>query len=87
MINLVEIKNKKIVHLNTCRICGKKLKDEWNFCPNCKNPVETYRCHQCGNTIRYDWNYCPHCKNEVQVELTNKLRIDQSNDWLRNILK
>lgn len=80
-------KSNKVIFINICTHCGKTLKDEWKFCPFCKDPVETFICNYCGQEIRSHWNYCPNCKNEVKTELKNKLRVDKCNEWLRDILK
>jgi predicted amidophosphoribosyltransferase len=81
------VKISKVVYINNCNHCGKALRDEWKFCPYCKIQVETFGCSYCGQEIRSIWNYCPNCKNEVKTELKNKQRVDQCNEWLRDILK
>lgn len=83
----MELKNKNIIYLNICYSCGKKLKDDWNVCPYCKEPVKTTKCNNCGNTVRLNWNYCPYCINDIKAEVNSNLRIEKCNDWLRNVLR
>lgn len=78
---------KKVIYIDTCKECGKRLRDDWKFCPNCKAPIVTFHCNYCGNELKQNWNFCPNCKKEISTEQKSKSQIDSCNEWLRDLLK
>ncbi|WP_129598273.1 zinc ribbon domain-containing protein [Anaerophilus nitritogenes] len=46
---------------NCCNICGYTLKQEYNYCPNCKEKLKR-KCKGCGRMIDINWRKCPYCE-------------------------
>jgi RNA polymerase subunit RPABC4/transcription elongation factor Spt4 len=43
-----------------CPGCGRRIKDNWQVCPNCHTRLRKI-CHQCGKLMDLPWNLCPYC--------------------------
>ena len=59
-----------------CESCGRELKEEWNYCPDCKKNIKNVDikifnnleikplkgfCSTCAYEMEEDWLYCPRC--------------------------
>ncbi len=43
-----------------CPGCERRVKDDWQVCPNCHNKLKK-ACHECGKLMELPWNICPFC--------------------------
>lgn len=77
----------KVILIDSCRNCGRVLKEEWKFCPYCRTQVETCNCPFCREEIKFQWEFCPHCKKVVKNANLNKQTFNEGNEWLRKLLK
>ena len=46
--------------LPLCPGCERRVKDEWQVCPNCHTKLKK-SCHNCGKLMELSWNICPYC--------------------------
>ncbi len=46
--------------LPLCPGCERRVKDEWQVCPNCHTKLKK-SCHNCGKLMELSWNICPSC--------------------------
>jgi len=46
--------------LPLCPGCERRVKDEWQVCPNCHTKLKK-TCHNCGKLMELPWNICPYC--------------------------
>jgi len=46
--------------LPLCPGCERRVKDEWQVCPNCHTKLKK-TCHNCGKLMELAWNICPFC--------------------------
>src|SRR3972149_5591169 len=46
--------------LPLCPGCERRVKDEWQVCPNCHTKLKK-SCHNCGKLMELSWNICPFC--------------------------
>jgi RNA polymerase subunit RPABC4/transcription elongation factor Spt4 len=46
--------------LPLCPGCERRVKDEWQVCPNCHTRLKK-SCHNCGKLMELPWNICPFC--------------------------
>jgi RNA polymerase subunit RPABC4/transcription elongation factor Spt4 len=46
--------------LPLCPGCERRVKDEWQVCPNCHTRLKK-ACHNCGKLMELPWNICPFC--------------------------
>jgi RNA polymerase subunit RPABC4/transcription elongation factor Spt4 len=51
---------KKMMGKILCYHCFKPIKEEFLFCPYCKNRLKN-TCSSCGKTLETDWLICPYC--------------------------
>ena len=49
-----------IEDVSLCPGCGRRVKDNWIFCPGCHTKLKK-NCHQCGKLMELGWNLCPYC--------------------------
>jgi len=49
-----------IEDVSLCPGCGRRVKDNWVFCPGCHTKLKK-NCHQCGKLMELPWNLCPYC--------------------------
>jgi RNA polymerase subunit RPABC4/transcription elongation factor Spt4 len=45
---------------SVCPGCGRRIKDNWQVCPNCHTRLRK-PCHNCGKLMDLPWNLCPYC--------------------------
>jgi RNA polymerase subunit RPABC4/transcription elongation factor Spt4 len=46
--------------LPLCPGCERRVKDEWQVCPNCHTKLKK-TCHHCARLMELSWNICPYC--------------------------
>lgn len=46
--------------LPLCPGCERRVKDEWQVCPNCHTRLKK-SCPSCGKFMELPWNICPFC--------------------------
>jgi RNA polymerase subunit RPABC4/transcription elongation factor Spt4 len=46
--------------LPLCPGCERRVKDEWQVCPNCHTKLKK-ACHNCSRLMELSWNICPFC--------------------------
>ncbi len=46
--------------LPLCPGCERRVKDEWQVCPNCHTKLKK-TCHNCARLMELPWNICPYC--------------------------
>src|SRR5688572_25322727 len=46
--------------LPLCPGCERRVKDEWQVCPNCHTKLKK-TCHNCARLMELSWNICPYC--------------------------
>lgn len=46
--------------LPLCPGCERRVKDEWQVCPNCHTRLKK-NCPSCGKLMELPWNICPFC--------------------------
>jgi len=46
--------------LPLCPGCERRVKDEWQVCPNCHTKLKK-ACQSCGKLMELPWNICPFC--------------------------
>lgn len=47
-----------------CPGCERRVKDEWQVCPNCQTKLRK-ACHACGKLMELPWNICPYCATPI----------------------
>ena len=75
-----------------CKNCGKKLEDEYKFCPYCTVKIETEEriifCRNCGRKISKGMNFCANCGanlvgvSSIQTIVTEPEQKIQNDFWL-----
>ena len=50
--------------LPLCPGCERRVKDDWQVCPNCHTKLKK-TCHHCGRLMELPWNICPYCGTPV----------------------
>src|SRR5687768_11961090 len=46
--------------LPLCPGCERRVKDEWQVCPNCHTKLKK-TCENCNRLMELPWNICPYC--------------------------
>lgn len=46
--------------LPLCPGCERRVKDEWQVCPNCHTKLKK-NCENCNKLMELPWNICPYC--------------------------
>lgn len=46
--------------LPLCPGCERRVKDEWQVCPNCHTKLKK-TCENCSKLMELPWNICPYC--------------------------
>lgn len=67
--------------LPLCPGCERRVKDDWQVCPNCHTKLKK-PCHHCGKLMELPWNICPHCGTPVPGVRQDSHSMD---DALRNL--
>lgn len=76
---IIEEKAEQLELETHCFNCWDLIKNEFNFCPNCKEKLKT-ECSSCKKTIQINWKNCPFCwashENEkhIVIEKTKKTK-------------
>ncbi|HSG43031.1 MAG TPA: zinc ribbon domain-containing protein [Anaerolineales bacterium] len=75
--------------LPLCPGCERRVKDEWQVCPNCHTKLKK-NCENCNRLMELPWNICPFCgtpaagmRRDAAVSVDEALRglnIDNDND-------
>jgi RNA polymerase subunit RPABC4/transcription elongation factor Spt4 len=63
--------------LPLCPGCERRVRDEWQVCPNCHTKLKK-ACHHCGKLMELPWNICPHCGTPVPGMRNDNLDMDQA---------
>ncbi len=50
--------------LPLCPGCERRVKDDWQVCPNCHTKLKK-ECHHCHRLMELPWNICPYCGTPV----------------------
>ncbi|NCP86235.1 MAG: zinc ribbon domain-containing protein [Anaerolineae bacterium CG_4_9_14_3_um_filter_57_17] len=54
-----------------CPGCERRVRDEWQVCPNCHTKLKK-NCAHCAGLMELPWNICPFCGTPVEgVKLSN----------------
>jgi len=54
-----------------CPGCERRVRDEWQVCPNCYTKLKK-NCAHCAGLMELPWNICPFCGTPVEgVKLSN----------------
>jgi RNA polymerase subunit RPABC4/transcription elongation factor Spt4 len=63
--------------LPLCPGCERRVRDEWQVCPNCHTKLKK-ACHHCGKLMELPWNICPFCGTPVPGMRHENLDMDQA---------
>jgi RNA polymerase subunit RPABC4/transcription elongation factor Spt4 len=63
--------------LPLCPGCERRVKDDWQVCPNCHTKLKK-ACHHCGKLMELPWNICPYCGTPVPGMRQEALNIDEA---------
>ena len=67
--------------LPLCPGCERRVKDDWQVCPNCHTKLKK-ACHHCGKLMELPWNICPYCGTPVPGMRQESISMD---DALRSL--
>jgi len=67
--------------LPVCPGCERRIKDDWQICPNCNTKLKK-ACHHCSKLMELPWNICPYCGTPVPGMRQENLSMDEA---LRNL--
>jgi RNA polymerase subunit RPABC4/transcription elongation factor Spt4 len=67
--------------LPLCPGCERRVKDDWQVCPNCHTKLKK-ACHHCGKLMELPWNVCPFCGTPVPGMRQENISMD---DALRSL--
>jgi RNA polymerase subunit RPABC4/transcription elongation factor Spt4 len=67
--------------LPLCPGCERRVKDDWQVCPNCHTKLKK-ACHHCGKLMELPWNVCPFCGTPVPGMRQETISMD---DALRSL--
>jgi len=68
--------------LPLCPGCERRVKDDWQVCPNCHTKLKK-NCHHCGRLMELPWNICPYCGTPVPGMRQEGLGLDEALRGLR----
>ncbi len=63
--------------LPLCPGCERRVKDDWQVCPNCHTKLKK-ACHHCGKLMELPWNVCPYCGTPVPGMCQEGLNLDDA---------
>ena len=63
--------------LPLCPGCERRVKDDWQVCPNCHTKLKK-ACHHCGRLMELAWNVCPYCGTPVPGMRQDSLSMDEA---------
>ncbi len=67
--------------LPLCPGCERRVKDDWQVCPNCHTKLKK-ECHHCHKLMELPWNICPYCGTPVPGMRQESISMD---DALRSL--
>ena len=63
--------------LPLCPGCERRVKDDWQVCPNCHTKLKK-PCHHCGKLMELPWNVCPYCGTPVPGMRQENISMDEA---------
>ena len=63
--------------LPMCPGCERRIKDDWQVCPNCHTKLKK-TCHHCGKLMELPWNICPYCGTPVPGMRQEGMSMDEA---------
>ncbi len=63
--------------LPLCPGCERRVKDDWQVCPNCHTKLKK-ECHHCGKLMELPWNVCPYCGTPVPGMRQESVNMDEA---------
>jgi RNA polymerase subunit RPABC4/transcription elongation factor Spt4 len=63
--------------LPLCPGCERRVKDDWQVCPNCHTKLKK-TCHHCGRLMELPWNVCPYCGTPVPGMRQEGISMDEA---------
>ncbi len=63
--------------LPLCPGCARRVKDDWQVCPNCHTKLKK-ECHHCGKLMELPWNVCPYCGTPVPGMRQESVNMDEA---------
>ncbi len=63
--------------LPLCPGCERRVKDDWQVCPNCHTKLKK-ECHHCGKLMELPWNICPYCGTPVPGMRQEGMSMDEA---------
>jgi RNA polymerase subunit RPABC4/transcription elongation factor Spt4 len=63
--------------LPLCPGCERRVKDDWQVCPNCHTKLKK-TCHHCGRLMELPWNVCPYCATPVPGMRQESVNMDEA---------
>lgn len=63
--------------LPLCPGCERRVKDDWQVCPNCHTKLKK-ECHHCHKLMELPWNICPYCGTPVPGMRQESLSMDEA---------
>jgi RNA polymerase subunit RPABC4/transcription elongation factor Spt4 len=63
--------------LPLCPGCERRVKDDWQVCPNCHTKLKK-ECHHCGKLMELPWNVCPYCGTPVPGMRQESINMDEA---------
>jgi RNA polymerase subunit RPABC4/transcription elongation factor Spt4 len=63
--------------LPMCPGCERRIKDDWQVCPNCHTKLKK-TCHHCGQLMELPWNICPYCGTPVPGMRQEGMSMDEA---------
>ncbi len=63
--------------LPLCPGCERRVKDDWQVCPNCHTKLKK-ACHHCGKLMELPWNICPYCGTPVPGMRQESINMDEA---------
>ncbi len=63
--------------LPLCPGCERRVKDDWQVCPNCHTKLKK-ECQHCGRLMELPWNVCPYCGTPVPGMRQESIDMDEA---------
>ncbi len=63
--------------LPLCPGCERRVKDDWQVCPNCHTKLKK-ECHHCHRLMELPWNVCPYCGTPVPGMRQESISMDEA---------
>jgi len=68
---MVQEKAEQLEYETHCFNCWDLVKNEFNYCPNCKSRLKV-ECKNCKKIVQETWNNCPYCWVEKPEKVEKK---------------